>query len=46
MLIMFVTVTLLHWNDKIMKIISNIVIIVLNYLFSKLLVFVKKEVDS
>lgn len=46
MLIMYVSVTVLHLNDKIMKIISNIVIIVLNYIFSKLLVFVKKDISE
>lgn len=43
MLIMYVSVTVLHFNDKIMKIISNIVIIVLNYIFSKMIVFIKKD---
>ena len=39
MLIMFVFVTLFHLNDKVIKIISQVVVIVSNYLFSKLLVF-------
>lgn len=43
MAIMFVTVTLFHLNDKFMKIFSNIIILVLNYLISKFLVFVKRE---
>ena len=42
MAIMFVGVTMMHGNDKIIKIISQIVIIIANYLFSKLLVFNKK----
>lgn len=39
MLIMFVGVTLVGLNDKIIKIISQIVVIFSNYLFSKLFVF-------
>ena len=42
MLIMFIGVTILKGNDKIIKIISQVVVIVLNYLFSKLMVFTKK----
>ena len=41
MLIMGVGVTTLHLNDKIMKLISQVVIIVSNYIFSKLFVFKK-----
>ena len=41
MLIMGVGVTLLHFNDKIMKIVSQFVVIVSNYIFSKLFVFKK-----
>lgn len=37
--IMFVSVDLLAFNDVIMKVLSNIIVIVLNYLISKLLVF-------
>ena len=43
MLIMFLGVTVLHSNDKIIKLISQIAIIILNYVFSKLFVFRKKE---
>ena len=39
MLIMFVLVTLMHWNDKIAKLIVQVVVTILNYLFSKFLVF-------
>ncbi len=42
MIIMWLGVTVLRCNDKIVKIISQIVIIVSNYIFSKLFVF-KKE---
>lgn len=45
MVIMFVGVTLLHGSDKIMKLISQVVVIVLNYVFSKLFVF-KKSTES
>ncbi len=43
MLIMFVFVSVLHINDKIAKIISQVAVIIGNYLISKLLVF-KKDV--
>lgn len=41
MSIMFIGVTLLHGNDKIIKLISQVVVIVSNYVFSKLFVFKK-----
>lgn len=41
MLIMFVGVTILKGNDKILKLVSQVVVIVSNYLFSKLFVFKK-----
>lgn len=41
--IMFVSVDLLEFNDVVMKVLSNIIVIVLNYLISKLLVFRMKE---
>lgn len=40
--IMFVTVDKLLWNGLVMKIISNIIVIILNYVLSKLVVFRKK----
>lgn len=39
MLFMYITVTFLGLNDKIMKIVSNIIIIIANYVLSKLIVF-------
>ena len=39
--IMFVFVTLLHLNDKIMKLVVQIVVTVANYVLSKLFVFKK-----
>ena len=41
MLVMFVGVTVLHFNHKIMKIIAQVVVIISNYVFSKLFVFNK-----
>lgn len=41
MLIMFIFVTVFHFDNKIIKIISQIIIIVSNYLFSRLFVFKK-----
>lgn len=43
MLIMFIIVTLLHLNDKIGKIVSQIVVIIGNYIISKLFVFKQKK---
>ena len=42
MVIMWLGVTVLHFNDKLVKIISQVAIIISNYVFSKLFVF-KKE---
>ena len=42
MLIMFIFVTKLEFNDKIIKIIVQIIIIILNYILSKILVFKHK----
>lgn len=39
MIIMYVGVTLMRGNDKIIKLISQVVVIVSNYLFSKIFVF-------
>ncbi len=43
MIIMFIGVTVFKGNDKIFKLISQIVVIVSNYVFSKLFVFKKKK---
>lgn len=43
MLIMWLGVTILHLNDKIIKLLSQVVIIVSNYIFSKLFVFKNKK---
>lgn len=39
LLCMYVGVDILHINDKLMKLIANIIIIIVNYALSKLLVF-------
>ncbi|HCQ6003582.1 TPA: GtrA family protein [Clostridioides difficile] len=39
MLIMYVMIDLLFVNDVIVKVFTNIVVIVLNYLFSKMIIF-------
>ena len=41
LLFMFVTVDLLGWNALIMKILANVIVIILNYILSKLIVFKK-----
>ena len=43
--IMIITVDKLGWNGLLMKIISNIIVIILNFIFSKILIF-KKETKS
>lgn len=45
MLIMFLLVTVLHGNDKIAKIIVQIVVTVGNYIISKFFVFNKKKTN-
>ncbi len=42
MLGMFVMVTLLTWNELVAKLIVGFVVIIMNYIFSKLLIFKKK----
>lgn len=39
---MYVMVDLMHINDLIAKIAANVVVIILNYIFSKLVIFKKK----
>ena len=39
--IMFVFVTILHFNDKIIKLVAQVVITILNYVLSKLIIFKK-----
>lgn len=42
MLGMFVMVTLLTWNELVAKLIVGVIVIIMNYIFSKLLIFKKK----
>lgn len=42
-LILFIGVNLMHINDMIIKVIAQVIVIVLNYILSKLLVFKKKN---
>ena len=42
MLIMFLGVTILKLNDRIIKLISQFIVIIANYVFSKIFVFKKK----
>lgn len=41
--IMWLTVDIFHWNNLLMKIISNVLVIILNYIFSKVFIFRKKQ---
>lgn len=43
MAVMYAGVDLLHMNDKLIKVIASVLVIVANYIFSKLFVFRKKE---
>lgn len=43
MLLMYILVSRLKYNDKIMKIIVQIVVVVMNYIFSKVIIFKKSE---
>ena len=40
--IMFLFVEVLNWNDMLIKICSNVIVVILNYIISKLIVFRKK----
>ncbi len=42
MLGMFVMVTLLEWNELVSKLVVGFIVIIMNYIFSKLLIFKKK----
>ena len=41
--VMYLCVDLLHWNAMLMKVLSNVIVIILNYVGSKLLVFANKK---
>ena len=42
-IMMWTTIDLWHWNAILMKVIANIVVIVLNFVFSKLFIFKKSK---
>ena len=44
MVIMYLFVTILHGNDKLFKLVSQVVVIISNYIFSKLFVFKKDKI--
>ena len=41
--VMYFAVDLCHWDSTIWKLISNVIVIILNYIASKLVIFKKKE---
>lgn len=43
MFVMWLGVSFLHFNDKIMKLVSQVIITISNYIFSKLFVFTKNK---
>lgn len=44
--VMFLFVSVLGWNDVAVKLASNVIVIVLNYLFSKLWIFKKEKPED
>lgn len=40
--IMYVSVDMMHFPATLMKVLSNVIVIILNYVFSKLIIFKKK----
>lgn len=40
---MALTVEVLHFDDRIMKLVAEVFVVILNYVFSKLIIFKKKE---
>ncbi len=42
LIIMYICVDIMEWHAMLMKILSNILVIILNYVFSKLIIFKKK----
>lgn len=43
LVIMYFGVDMMHWNALVMKSVSNVLVIILNYVFSKLLIFRKNK---
>lgn len=46
--ILFITVDLLHWNGNVWKLVTSVLVVIINYVASKLLVFkkVRKQDES
>jgi putative flippase GtrA len=42
MVIMYIAVDVKNWNEMLWKLLSNIIVIILNYIASKLIIFKKK----
>lgn len=42
MLTMYIVISIIHWNDLIGKLISQVIVIISNYIFSKLYIFKSK----
>lgn len=42
-LLLFGFIQLMHWNETIVKLLAQVIVIVLNYVLSKLIVFVKRK---
>ena len=42
MLFMYVFVDVVGWNDMVIKLASNVVVVILNYILSKFVIFKKK----
>lgn len=45
-LIMFITVDVMKWNSILWKMISNVIVIIINYIFMKFVVFKKGKDES
>ncbi len=44
--VMYLAVDVMHWNSILWKLISNIIVIILNYIASKLFIFRKKDAEE
>lgn len=42
LIIMYICVDIMKWHALVMKVISNVLVIILNYIFSKLIIFKKR----
>lgn len=45
-LIMYISVDIMHWNSTAWKLISNVIVVVLNYIASKLVIFRKSNSEG